>query len=87
MNEGNYIRKLAEKAAQEIKPDMNIAHRVMARIRERETQYQIGLTPLAWMAGVGGVLSLVVCFLAVSELFAWNHPIMQILEVLTWGML
>jgi hypothetical protein len=87
MNEETCIRKLAEKAGKEPRRNVNVAPRVMAKIREREIQYQAGLIPLAWMAGAGCILALVVGFFAVSELFAWNHPIMEILEVLTWGML
>jgi hypothetical protein len=87
MNEEKYIRNLAEKARMEPSPEVNVAPRVMAAIHERETRYNAGLTPLAWMAGLSGALAVIVGFFAVSELAVWSHPIMQILEVLTWGML
>ncbi|MBN1901345.1 hypothetical protein JW926_08490 [Candidatus Sumerlaeota bacterium] len=87
MNGESYIRELAEKAREERHPDVNVVPRVMAAIHERESLYRADAAPLAWIAASACALALIVGFLALSEFMMWDHPIMEILEALTWGML
>ena len=70
MNEEQKLRQLARVARREEPPRVDVANRVMARLRRREAEATSGVRPLAWVAVASAAVAIP---LAVAGAYTWQH--------------
>ncbi|MBM3477081.1 MAG: hypothetical protein FJX75_27755 [Armatimonadetes bacterium] len=70
MNEEQRLRQLARIARREEPPHVDVARRVMARLRRREAEAAPSVRPLAWVAAGSAAVAIP---LAVAAVNIWLH--------------
>lgn len=78
MNEEQRLRQLARVARREAPPRVDVAGRVMARLRRREADMAPNVRPLVWVAAGSAAVAVP---LAIAGVNAWLHLSSPLLSV------
>jgi hypothetical protein len=70
MNEERRLRQLARAARREEPPRVDVANRVMARLRRAEADTAPSVGPLAWVAVASATIAIP---LAIAAVYMWQH--------------
>ena len=85
MNHDRLIRALAEKAAAEPTPTIDVAGRVMAALAHGSAQVRVRVDrPLVWFAACSAVLALVLALVGYAALDAMLDPLVDNFNALRW---
>jgi hypothetical protein len=76
MNEEQRLRKLARIARREEPPRVDVAGRVMARLRRREADAAPRVNPLAWVAAGSLAVAVPLAIAALYMLQHWTNPLL-----------
>jgi hypothetical protein len=84
MNPEDLVRQLAERARLETPPRVDVANRVMARLRGGREEAATGWIPLGWVTALAVAVTIPVALLALAAWETWTDPLAAMSIEIVW---
>jgi len=84
MNAEQWLRQLVDRARMETPPRVNVADRVMARLRGGREEAATGWIPLGWVTALAVAVTIPVALLALAAWETWTDPLAAMSIEIVW---